>query len=187
MERKMSSENHPIKTATIDTHVNEPEQINRRGFLSFAIASIGGLISMAMGFPAIAYILGPAIAKKESQAWVRLGSINKVELDTPTFFKVNVKRQTGWLVEEEKIGVFVFTKNGRDFIAMSNICTHLGCRVRWIADQEVFLSPCHNGVFDKEGNVVSGPPPRSLDRYDVKIENGQILIGQLHQIASGKV
>lgn len=164
--------------------MDEPEQINRRSFLSFAIASIGGLIGTAMGIPAIAYILGPVISKEKDQSLVRLGSINKVDMGTPTFFKVNIKRKTGWLEEENKIGVFVLTNNGRDFIAMSNICTHLGCRVRWIADQEVFLSPCHNGVFDKEGKVVSGPPPRPLDRYKVKIENDQLFIGQLFKVES---
>ena len=99
----------------------ELEQINRRGFLGFAIASIGGLISAMMGIPAAAYILGPTLAKEKDQSWVRLGSISKVEMGTPTFFKVNIKRKTGWLEEEEKIGVFVLTDDGRDFIAMSNI------------------------------------------------------------------
>jgi Rieske Fe-S protein len=59
---------------------------------------------------------------------------------------------------------------------MSNICTHLGCRVRWIADQESFFCPCHNGVFDAQGSVVSGPPPRPLDRYEVKVEGDQLFV-----------
>jgi menaquinol-cytochrome c reductase iron-sulfur subunit len=162
--------------------MNEPDQINRRGFLGIATWSIGGLISLMMGIPAIAYILGPALSKEKSQNWLRLGSIRKIELGTPTSFKVSLTRETGWLVEEDKIGVYVLTDNGRDFIAMSNICTHLGCRVRWIADQQNFLSPCHNGVFDREGKVISGPPPRPLDRYEVKIENDQLLIGQLYKV-----
>jgi len=164
--------------------MDEPEQIKRRGFLSVATWSIGGLISLMMGIPAIAYILGPALSKEKSQSWMRLGSINKVELGTPTLFKVSLTRQTGWLVEEDKIGVYVLSDNGRDFIAMSNICTHLGCRVRWIADQQIFLSPCHFGVFDREGKVISGPPPRPLDRYEVKIENDQLWIGQLYKMES---
>jgi len=164
--------------------MSESEQINRRGFLSIATWSIGGLISLMMGIPAIAFILGPALAREKNETWTRLGSINKVELGTPTLFKINIKRNTGWLVEEEKIAIYVLTDNGRDFIAMSNICTHLGCRVRWIADPETFLRPCHNGVFDREGKVISGPPPRPLDRYEVKIENNQLLIGQVYMVES---
>ena len=164
--------------------MSESEQINRRGFLSIATWSIGGLISLMMGIPAIAYVLGPALAKEKNKSWTRLGSMNKVELGTPTLFKASIKHNTGWLDEEEKIGVYVLTDNGREFIAMSNICTHLGCRVRWIADQEIFLSPCHNGKFDRQGKVISGPPPRPLDRYEVKIENNQLLIGQLYKLGS---
>ena len=164
--------------------MNEPEQINRRGFLSIATWSIGGLISLTIGIPAIAFLLGPALSREKSQSWLRLGSINKVGLGTPTLFKVSLTRKAGWLVEEEKLGVYVLTDNGRDFIAMSNICTHLGCRVRWIADQGIFLSPCHFGVFDREGRVISGPPPRPLDRYEVKIEKDQLFIGQLYMVES---
>lgn len=168
----------------IEAKLNESEQINRRRFLSIATWSIGGLMSLMIGIPAIAYIVGPALTKEESQSWIRLGTINKVELGTPTLFKVKLTRQAGWLEQEESIGVYVLTDNGRDFIAMSNICTHLGCRVRWIADQEIFLSPCHNGKFDREGKVISGPPPRPLDRYEVKVENKQLLIGQLYKVKS---
>src|SRR3990172_460565 len=101
--------------------MSESEQINRRGFLSIATCSIGGLIGLMMGIPAIAFVLGPALAREKNESWTRLGSINKMELGTPTLFKVNIKRQTGWLVEEENLGVYVLTDNGRDFIAMSNI------------------------------------------------------------------
>ena len=88
----------------------------------------------------------------------------RVELGTPTLFKIKFERQTGWIVDQREISLYVLTDDGRDFVAMSNICTHLACRVRWIADREQFFCPCHNGVFDKEGNVVSGPAPRPLDR-----------------------
>ncbi len=156
--------------------MGDDPHINRRNFMSLATWAIGGLISLGMGVPAIAYIIGPALNRTKTQDWIRLGPVSKVELKTPTLFKFTVERKTGWIVNEEEISVYVLTDNGRDFIAMSNICTHLGCRVRWISDQEEFFCPCHNGVFDKQGKVVSGPPPRPLDRYEVKVENDQILV-----------
>lgn len=164
--------------------MDETEQINRRGFLAIATWSIGGLISAMMGIPAIAYLVEPALSKKEDGGWVRLGSINKVELGTPTLFKVKIEHQTGWIVDEEEHSVYVLTDNGRDFIAMSNICTHLGCRARWIADRQEFYCPCHAGIFDKQGYVISGPPPRPLDRYELKVEGDQIFIGQLYEVKS---
>lgn len=149
--------------------------LNRRGFLGLVTWAIGGVISLGFALPGLAYLIGPALRKQEEQ-WIALGATAKVELGTPTLFKATVRRQTGWIVNEEQLTVFVLTKDGREFSAMSNICTHLGCRVRWIADQGQFFCPCHNGVFDAEGNVVAGPPPRPLDRYPVKVENGQLYI-----------
>jgi menaquinol-cytochrome c reductase iron-sulfur subunit len=156
--------------------MNGKNLISRRDFMKFATWAIGGLISAGMSIPAIAYIIGPAVQSRNAQNLMRLGSTTKIELGTPTLFKVKLKHQTGWIIEEKELSVHVLTENGRDFIAMSNICTHLACRVRWVADQEQFFCPCHNAVFAKDGSVISGPPPRPLDRYEVKVEQDQIFI-----------
>lgn len=156
--------------------MKDEKGFNRRQFLSTLTWAIGVLIGAGMGIPAIAYIIGPAVASEQEQAWIRLGSNSKLELGTPTLFKTTISRITGWIINEEEISVYVFTENGSDFVAMSNICTHLGCRVRWIEDSQQFFCPCHNGVFDKSGGVVSGPVPRSLERYEVKVEDDQIFV-----------
>lgn len=156
--------------------MEEQEGTSRRSFLSFVIWAVGGLISMGVGVPALIYVVAPSIQKKAAEAWIRVGSISKIEMGTPTLFKLKIKRQVGWNVNEEELSVYVNTDNGRDFVALSNICTHLGCRVRWVSDQGKFFCPCHNAVFDKDGAVVSGPPPRPLDHYQVKVENDQLFI-----------
>ena len=147
----------------------------RRDFMKAAVVGIGGLISAAIGLPAVAYVIGPAL-KRTSDLWIRLGAISKVELGSPTLFKTTVETETGWINTEEEISAYVLTQNGQDFDVMSNICTHLGCRVRWIADDDRFYCPCHNGVFAKDGSVVAGPPPRPLDRFENKIEDGILYI-----------
>jgi menaquinol-cytochrome c reductase iron-sulfur subunit len=150
-------------------------KISRRDFMKTAIVAIGGLIGAAVGVPAIAYIVGPAL-QKSTQNWLQLGAVGKVELDTPTLFKATVESQTGWISTQEEISAYVLTQDGQNFIAMSNVCTHLGCRVRWVSEQGKFFCPCHNGVFAKDGSVVSGPPPRPLDRFTTKVENGTLFI-----------
>jgi len=155
---------------------SEKKEISRREFMKYMIAALGGLIGLGYGIPAIGYVVAPALAKSQAQQWIQLGAVSKVELGTPTLFKVNISRQTGWIVNQEELSVYVLTENGRDFVAMSNVCTHLGCRIRWIADQGQYYCPCHNGVYDKHGNVVSGPPPRPLDKYQIKVENDQLFI-----------
>lgn len=151
------------------------DKLGRRDFMKAAIASIGGVIGAAIGLPAIAYVVGPAL-KREDGTWIRLGSISKVELDNPTLFKTTIETQTGWINAEEEFSAYVLTENGQDFTVMSNICTHLGCRVRWIANKEGFFCPCHNAVFAKDGSVLDGPPPRPLDRFESKVEDGVLFV-----------
>ncbi len=152
------------------------KEVSRRGFLSTLTWAIGALIGAGFTLPALAYIIGPALEEQATDEWIPLGLSNKVELGVPTLFKTTIERQTGWIVNQEELSVYVITRDGREFTAMSNICTHLGCRVRWIEDRTQFFCPCHNGVFNQLGEVVSGPVPRPLDRYEVKVEDGQILM-----------
>ena len=159
----------------MEDKVEQHENISRRDVMKMAISLIGGLIGSALGFPALAYLIGPAL-KSDQANWIRVSDLSTIELGTPTLFKPKVIRQNGWMVEEEEVGVYVLTEDGRDYLALSNICTHLGCRVRWIAEQEQFHSPCHHGIFDKYGYVVSGPPPRPLDEFVTKIEEGNLYI-----------
>lgn len=150
-------------------------KMSRRDLMKAAIFSIGGLIGASIGLPAIGYIVGPAL-KQAAEVWIRLGTVSKVKLDDPTLFKTTVETQTGWINTQEEISAYVLTTDGKDFAALSNVCTHLGCRVRWIAEEGKFFCPCHDGVFAKDGTVISGPPPRPLDRFQTKVEDGILYI-----------
>jgi Rieske Fe-S protein len=154
----------------------EKKEVGRKDFLSLTIYAIGGVISFAIGIPAVAYILGPALKKADQQNWIPLGSSSKVEVGVPTLFKAKIEQKAGWITNEQELTFYVITDNGRDFVAMSNVCTHLGCRVRWVDNQGQFFCPCHNAVFDKEGQVVAGPPPKPLNRFEVKVENDQLFV-----------
>ena len=60
------------------------------------------------------------------------------------------------------------------FVALSQVCTHQGCTVSYDNIAKNFLCPCHHGVFDTNGKVVSGPPPSPLTNYNISL-NGNIL------------
>lgn len=152
------------------------DRLSRRDFMKTATGAIAGIITATLAIPAVAYIVGPALRRNEAEEWIALGAASKVEIGTPTLFKARIERQTGWIQNVSEVSVYVLTEDGREYVAMSNTCTHLGCRVRWIGDQNQFFCPCHNATFDKEGQVVSGPPPRPLDRYEVNVEDEQLYI-----------
>ena len=57
------------------------------------------------------------------------------------------------------------------FLALSRTCTHLGCTVPWVEEEEKFACPCHASNFDITGKVLDAPAPRALDIYPITIEN----------------
>jgi cytochrome b6-f complex iron-sulfur subunit len=65
-------------------------------------------------------------------------------------------------------GIVVRTAEG-DVRAFSAVCTHLDCTVQFKGDTSQLWCACHNGTYDLGGNVVSGPPPRALERYTVNV------------------
>jgi cytochrome b6-f complex iron-sulfur subunit len=71
----------------------------------------------------------------------------------------------------------VINRPDKGFIALSRACTHLGCLVEFDKSRQKLLCPCHAGMYDLEGNVLSGPPPKPLTPIPLKIEGDSIIIG----------
>lgn len=60
--------------------------------------------------------------------------------------------------------------------AFSAICTHLDCTVQYLPGQRHIHCACHNGKYDLNGKVISGPPPRPLDEFKVFEEGEDIIV-----------
>ncbi len=63
---------------------------------------------------------------------------------------------------------FVLLASGSGATALSLVCTHARCIVKWTDAEKRFLCPCHRGAFDADGRVLSGPPPAPLRRLEVR-------------------
>ena len=148
--------------------------MHRRGalvlFINAAAALIGGSLAAVLG----AFALRPARAGDER--WVRAGQIADLAPNVPVPRVLALSRQDGWYRERARETVFLVWDGAASVHALSATCTHLGCQVRWDAPSTCFRCPCHGGVFNGDGQVVSGPPPRGLDRIDARIEAGVVLV-----------
>lgn len=71
--------------------------------------------------------------------------------------------------------IVIHTKDG-GFKALSATCTHLDCNVQFKTDTEQLWCACHNGLYNLEGNNISGPPPKPLTPYIVRIANDKVII-----------
>lgn len=59
---------------------------------------------------------------------------------------------------------------------LSLVCTHKKCTVGFKPELDGFLCPCHKGRYDRYGRVVSGKPPRPLDRFDLQERDGIVWV-----------
>lgn len=67
--------------------------------------------------------------------------------------------------------------NGKTgFTAVSAVCTHLGCIVDWDSAKSQIVCPCHNAIFDHNGNIVSGPAPLPLERFEVDVRDNKVMV-----------
>ena len=158
------------------SYLGAGREISRRGFLSAAIGAVGGLIAFVVAIPGISYFISPAAKVKSQEKWVPLGPVDVLELGVPQPFQYVRKLQDGWVKSSSTEVAFVLEKEDGTISTFSNVCTHLNCRVSWHENVQEFVCPCHNGRFDRDGNVLSGPPPRPLDRFENRVENGQVYI-----------
>ena len=65
------------------------------------------------------------------------------------------------------------------YIAFSSRCPHLGCKVHYSSENQQFICPCHQGVFDQKGVALSGPPAdagQALSEYDVRVDGNSIYV-----------
>jgi menaquinol-cytochrome c reductase iron-sulfur subunit len=150
--------------------------ISRRDFFKIVTIALGSFIGAGIGLPVIGYLISPALRLQDVETWIPLGEVEKIPIGIPTFLSFTRKQVNGWENTVTSYGVFAVRKDADNIIVLSNICTHLGCHVTWHPDIHEYVSPCHNGHFDIKGKVTFGPPPRPLDEFKTKIEDGKLFI-----------
>ena len=89
-----------------------------------------------------------------------------VLFEAPTKFKAGKPEeyQPGSVTVNVERKVFIVRKKEGSFYALSSVCTHLGCITNFQSAAKRIACPCHGSLFDLEGNVLSGPAPKSLKR-----------------------
>lgn len=156
----------------------------RRAFFERAIQGLGALIAAGFGLPALAYLFVPTRARS-SGAWIEAGDLTQLGLRTPEEVVFRRTRVDGWKIISEKSTAWVVKLGESEVAAYRPQCTHLGCAYHYDDKDGEFVCPCHSSNFSLEGQVLSGPAPRPLDRYSVRIEGTKVLIGDLDQPRKG--
>jgi Rieske Fe-S protein len=147
---------------------------DRRRFLARVLHSIQAVIGGTLAVVTGGAVLGPSFLRRQV-TWLHAGSLSALEDNAATPVTVRVARQDGYTQTVDRQVIFL-VKSAGGVKALSSTCTHLGCRVSWDGDAKQFKCPCHGGVYDQTGAVVSGPPPAPLASLMTRVDGDQILI-----------
>lgn len=136
--------------------------MKRRDFLSLLLAIFG---ATAMG--SFAYPLMRFLAPPEEKAGIKKMTLDKRDILTGKAKEVILGTTPAIIID----------RPGKGYIALSRVCTHLGCLVNYDEEEERLVCPCHAGIYDLDGRVLSGPPPRPLQQLPLKVEGNKIIVG----------
>jgi menaquinol-cytochrome c reductase iron-sulfur subunit len=150
-------------------------EISRRHFLMKLGLGLGGIAATAVAIPVIGALLAPLLQRKK-QAWRTVGAIDDFTIGSTSLVKFINSDPVPYAGVTAKTAAWLRRNAANDFIAFSVNCTHLGCPVRWEPEAELFMCPCHGGVYYKDGSVAAGPPPKELTKYAVRVYNGEVQI-----------
>lgn len=169
-----------LEAQRIEPAIEDPERRRFFGKLGVICGSIAGLI---VAIPAVSFLLG---LRKVPQRWRSLGRVNSFPMGQTTLVSFLDPSPLPWAGVTAKTAAWLRREADQEFIAFSINCTHLGCPVRWLPEADLFMCPCHGGVYYSNGTVAAGPPPKPLPRYPVRIQDGQVEILTTPLPISGK-
>ncbi len=148
---------------------------SRREFLLKLGVVLNTIAAAMVGIPIVGFVFASVI-KSLPRVWFSLGPVSQ--------FPENATRMAAYLNPHHRsddgqtatIPCWVRRMSGDQFRVFSVHCTHLGCPVRWFEQSQLFLCPCHGGVFYADGAHAAGPPPRGLYVIESKVQNGELMI-----------
>jgi Rieske Fe-S protein len=145
----------------------------------FKIAMLfNGAVGALLAIPIVRYLFSPVSRERKPgyESWVSLGSVDEFpsgQTRLATYRNPMANASDG---ETSDLPCWVRNIDGTRFQVFAINCAHLGCPVRWFPQSELFMCPCHGGVYYADGSRASGPPERGLFEYAFKVVDGKLQI-----------
>ena len=155
---------HDLESKSVENENREKlSSLSRRRFLA---ASVAGAIGVALAGAAL-WPIGEYLAPTGGGMEEEKVTIPRSQVGVGQAHYFNFRGRPAVVLQPDP----------GQFIALSVVCTHLGCVIKWQQDQQFFLCPCHAGKFSKTGQVLGGPPAGPLPSYPVAAKADQLVIG----------
>jgi Rieske Fe-S protein len=149
----------------------DEKALSRRRILEagFWLAAGAGVVA-TLG-ASFRYLVGTSLEPRKEH-WVEVGQLEDLSPGEVHRVKYSLRAKDAWRTVEKTGAVYAMSDDGETYTVLDATCTHLGCLVRWKETEFQFACPCHSASFDRQGEVLSGPPPKPLLRLETRIENG---------------
>jgi len=136
----------------------------RRDLLNLSLGTTGLLAGAAVLAPLGMYLAAPA-SERTSRGDLLVAAADNIQ--------VNSARTK--IIEGREF--LIVRRDATHYHALAATCTHSEvCLVEWDPKRRQLVCPCHRGIFDLNGNVVAGPPPRPLERREVVVRDGGVYV-----------
>lgn len=152
-----------------------PEELHRRKFLARLSIWLFGIGSLVLIGPMTGFVIAPLFLRRP-EVWRGVGKVKDFAVGTTTSVHFQDSSPLPWAGVTALTAAWLRRVDEDKFVAFSVNCTHLGCPVRWLAQANLFMCPCHGGVYYKDGSVAAGPPPKPLPQYPVRVRGGIVEI-----------
>ena len=149
--------------------------VGRRRFLSRMSLALSGLAGAVVSVPIMAYLLSPLINPSRG-VWRDLTPVDRLAVGETQKFTFEEPSPLPWAGQTARTALWLRRNDQASFTAFAVNCTHLGCPVSWQPEAQLFLCPCHGGVYYADGRVAGGPPPRPLSQYQVRVQGGKVQV-----------
>lgn len=149
--------------------------VDRRTFLSQVGAGVLGLgVILGVGGVVGSAFIGPTLASTPKK-WLPVGPLEKIPVGELTTINLSYDQKNG-IYSQQNIKPVIVKRTESSIVCFDASCPHLGCLVKWDQTAGQLRCACHGGAFDADGNVIAGPPPRPLQKYPYKIEDGTLYV-----------
>jgi menaquinol-cytochrome c reductase iron-sulfur subunit len=153
------------------------EPTGRRSFVGALFAMSAAAVSTLLAIPLVRFSTYPLRKSAAETGWSDVGPVDEfASLTQPTAKTITIERRDAWQTTSSQTAVYVLPSRTGQFHILSPICPHLGCSIRWEGGQDKFICPCHSGSFTADGERIAGPPPRSMDTLESKVEGGMLKV-----------
>ena len=165
---------------------NDPRLVSRRWLLFKASIALNGVVGAVLAVPVLRYFFAPWRKDASYNSWVSLGSATEFPAGQTRLAFYKNPSANSWDGQTDNVACYVRSESASQFHVFAINCAHLGCPVRWFPQSQLFMCPCHGGVYYADGSRASGPPERGLFTYDWKIASGELLIdaGQMPTLSN---